>query len=380
MAILAECPQCHKKQAVKNRICDCGADLVKLKRSGKVHYWIQYRLPGGKQRKEHIGFSIEEARTAEGKRRAQKRENRIFDILPEAKITFSELTSWYLGLERVKALPSLSRIEIALNRFNSAFGDTLVKDIKPVQLENYQQKRIQDGMAAATIDREIGEAKTMINRAFDNDMIGGETIRTFKKVKKLLKRNSNARDRIISKEELEAILHHAKPHLKAILVTGFYSGMRSGEILSLTWDKVNMEKRIIKLEASDTKDREPREIPIGDDLYRILRDIPRALHDNHVFLFRGKPIRSIRKSLKYACEKAKLVYGRFKKDGIVMHDLRHSFNTHMRKAGVPESVIMEITGHSTREMFDRYNTVDRDDKKEAIGRLQSYLDVTQAEE
>ena len=33
--------------------------------------------------------------------------------------------------------------------------------------------------------------------------------------------------------------------------------------------------------------------------------------------------------------------------------LRHSFNTRMRKAGVAESVIMKITGHSTREMFDR---------------------------
>ena len=37
-----------------------------------------------------------------------------------------------------------------------------------------------------------------------------------------------------------------------------------------------------------------------------------------------------------------------------------------------ESVIMEITGHSTREMFDRYNTVDQDGKR-AMKRLQEYL-------
>ena len=29
MAILAECPQCHQKQASKNRVCKCGADLVR---------------------------------------------------------------------------------------------------------------------------------------------------------------------------------------------------------------------------------------------------------------------------------------------------------------------------------------------------------------
>jgi uncharacterized protein YoxC len=45
----------------------------------------------------------------------------------------------------------------------------------------------------------------------------------------------------------------------------------------------------------------------------------------------------------------------------------------MRKAGVSESVIMEITGHSTREMFDRYNTVDEDDTQKAVDQLQEYF-------
>ena len=41
--------------------------------------------------------------------------------------------------------------------------------------------------------------------------------------------------------------------------------------------------------------------------------------------------------------------------------MRHAFVTNMRKAGVSETVIMKITGHSTREMFDRYNKIDRED-------------------
>jgi len=46
----------------------------------------------------------------------------------------------------------------------------------------------------------------------------------------------------------------------------------------------------------------------------------------------------------------------------------------MRKAGMPESVIMEIAGHSTREMFDRYNTVDEDDTRNAINQLSRMFD------
>lgn len=45
----------------------------------------------------------------------------------------------------------------------------------------------------------------------------------------------------------------------------------------------------------------------------------------------------------------------------------------MRKAGVQESVIMEITGHSTREMFDRYSNIDEDDAYHAIGQLEGYF-------
>jgi uncharacterized protein (DUF433 family) len=45
----------------------------------------------------------------------------------------------------------------------------------------------------------------------------------------------------------------------------------------------------------------------------------------------------------------------------------------MRKAGVSESVIMAITGHSSREMFDRYNTVDMEDIKGAIVRMGGFL-------
>ena len=45
----------------------------------------------------------------------------------------------------------------------------------------------------------------------------------------------------------------------------------------------------------------------------------------------------------------------------------------MRKAGVPETVIMAITGHSTREMFDRYDTVDAEDAQRAIGQFGDYL-------
>jgi hypothetical protein len=55
------------------------------------------------------------------------------------------------------------------------------------------------------------------------------------------------------------------------------------------------------------------------------------------------------------------------------HDLRHTFNTNMRKAGVDQTVIMKLTGHKTLAMFHRYNTVDQDDARQAMDRLNTFL-------
>ena len=375
MAVLAECPICRKKQSLRNRLCSCGEDIAKAKKSNRVRFWINYRLPGGKQvRKiEGDGYDLTKAKAADGKTKAMKVENRILDIKPEAKMTFNVLTKWYLDLEGVKRLARYPILKINLNSFNQVFGDTIVNQLRPLDLENYQAKRKAQGQADSYIDQQMAMARAMINKAFDNDLVSGDTIKVFKRVKKLLKGNSNARDKVLSSEEFDRLMDALPSHTRAIIATGYYAGMRKGEVLILTWDKVDMKNRIIGLDAEDTKDREARRVPICEALYDILKDIPRAIHDNHVFLLNGKPLTDIRTSLRRACRDAGIPYGRGTKGGFVFHDTRHCFNTNMRKSGVPESVIMKITGHSTREMFLRYDTVDAEDTRKAVDRMEGFL-------
>ena len=56
--------------------------------------------------------------------------------------------------------------------------------------------------------------------------------------------------------------------------------MRVGEILSLTWDKVSLKDRLIRLSAEDTKDHEARVIPICDELLDVLTRLPRGIQGN----------------------------------------------------------------------------------------------------
>jgi len=373
MAILEQCPTCHMKQATKNKLCvKCGEDMDKAKRSKKVKYWIHYRLPGGKQKWELIGNSIEAARDEQNERRKQKRRN---EIIPNSKITFKELSEWYLDIEEVKGKASYRQMGYRVKLLNKEIGDRLVTHILPVDLQNYREKRRKKGLAPATIDDEITQAKMIIKRAWENRKVSANTLHTFLSIKNLLKSNANARDEIYTKEQFEKLINHkhCSQYLKGILATAFYTGMRKGEILNLTRDKVDLNNRRIKLEAIDTKTGEPRTCPICNELYRILKKIPRALHDPHVFLYNGKPIDDIKTTFKTLCEKAKVPYGRKVKGGLTFHDLRHSFNTYMRKAGVDKEVIKAITGHSTDSMFTRYNKIDRDDIDQAVEKLEVFL-------
>jgi integrase len=68
-----------------------------------------------------------------------------------------------------------------------------------------------------------------------------------------------------------------------------------------------------------------------------------------------------------------LAYGRFEKDGFVFHDLRHTFNTNMLKAGVDQTVIMKLTGHKTNKMFLRYSHMDKELGERAMEKLDGFL-------
>ena len=382
MAILARCPICKRQQSVKNKKCKCGEDLDQAKRSKRVRYFVLYRDSDGKQVKRSLTYfnldpcSITDAQDADAKFKVGKRENNFFEASPDTSMTFKQLSKWYLDQEPVKQLASYYIIEKKLDLFNREFGSKILAKIKPVDLQNFQIKRQDQGKMPATIDQDLGKVKAMINMAFDNDLVSGKTLKVFKRVKKILKKGSDVRDRILSQGEFDSLMKQAEGHTKHVIATAYYTGMRRGEILNLTWDKVDLKQRLIRLEPGDTKDREARDVPICNELFEILRSMPTRIQQagepNFVFQFRYKPIFDIRRGLSRACKAAGIQYGRNVKDGFVFHDLRHTFNTNMRKAGVSETVIMKITGHSTREMFDRYNTVDSEDLKKASDQISSF--------
>jgi integrase len=166
-----------------------------------------------------------------------------------------------------------------------------VSTIKLQDLEEYQEKREEDGRAAATIDMEISIVKTMVTKAFDNDLCDGRTVKAFRRVKRKLRQGDNARRRTLTVDEYLNLVKVAFPHLKGIITVAYHTGMRLGEILGLQWSHIDREKQFIRLTADLTKEHKAKIIPINHHVKKVLADNPRCtIHHDHVFTYRNEPI------------------------------------------------------------------------------------------
>jgi len=326
--------------------------------NGKGTWYIRYQDPSGKD--------IRKATKAKTKREAQvllqKLLQEIEDNTYELKqrqreVTFFEICEDFLTYGQAHKR-SWTRDQDSIAHMKDFFGDCLAKDIKPVTVENYilhRKKAVTpkgNHPAPATINRELACLRTIYNRAIRNSKLENNPMKHIK----LLKEN-NKRDRIVSKEELAELLKESPEHLKPIIIAAHETGMRAGEIFSLTWEQVDLKNRLIKLNPEQTKTNEGRKIPISSLLERTLSQHKRKT--GPVFDYKGKSIQSVKRSFHKACKKAGIQNFRF-------HDFRHTFVTNMRKAGKQDRVIMAITGHKTMSMLTRYDTVDEEDLLNAV--------------
>jgi integrase len=152
------------------------------------------------------------------------------------------------------------------------------------------------------------------------------------------------------------------------------SGMHKGEILNLTWDRVDLKAGLLRLRPEDTKTREGRTIPLTKELSEMLRNATIYLDESGqrvpwVFTYARKRILSVRRAFEVACRKAGI-------DDVVFHDLRHTFVTNMCRAGVDYFRIMAVTGHKTMTVFKRYNTIDEADLRQAMCQMDTHMDTS----
>lgn len=330
-------------------------------------WWIDYYVEGVRKR-ERIGRNRRFAERMLEKRRAAIIEGRFVDRRKDRKLTLRRLAEQYIEYSK-RNKRSWERDVASCKHLVAHFGERQLRAITPESVERYKKKRMQERprrgsapkMSPASINRELAALSAMFSWAEVNGWIDGNPVR---KVKKL--REANERDRILSETEFRALVDAAAPHLKPILLIAYHTGMRKGEILALTWDRIDLARRVIRLRGGDTKSDQARIAPLNEEAMDALRTLPPRVGSPWVFRFRGKrPVGSVKRAFANARIRAGL------KD-VHLHDLRHTFVTNARRAGVDHLTIMAITGHRTTAVFKRYNTIEEADVLEASRRIEEY--------
>ncbi len=314
------------------------------KQKGSKYWQIRYRDISGKLREESSGsIKKRDAETLLIRRKQEVLEG----IKPELKrfpnITLIEFAPEYL--KWAKRQRSYKSKIYAVSQLIEDMGNVPMNQITLKFIEQWQTERREDrGNSHATINRYLSLLKHMYTKAFDWKMVSEKTCHIVHGVKKL--EENNERLRYLSSEESWQLIEECDNHLKPIVITALYTGMRKEEILSLTWDKVDLENRKIKLDI--TKSGKRREIHIVDTLYETLKnlrtriDVPYVFHD-----VKGRRYKDIKRSFASAMERAKITNFRF-------HDLRHTFASQYIMATGSIRALQEVLGHSSLKMVLRY--------------------------
>jgi integrase len=226
--------------------------------------------------------------------------------------------------------------------------------------KRFVRQRRDDGVGNAAINRSLASLRRMLNLAKREKKIHDVPYIEFQK-------EPPARKGFLEREKFEELVKLLPTHLRPLVTLLYECGTRVGESLQIEWPQVDLNTRLIRLEAEQTKTDEARILPLSSALVNMLAEMePKTGR-----VFDGT---NLRKEWVKACAAAGL--GRIievpgkkydpRYEGLTLHDLRRSAIRDFIRTGTQERVAMQISGHKTRSVFDRYNIVSPEDVSKAM--------------
>jgi integrase len=329
-------------------------------------YWIKY-YRGGKPYYESTTSDKEsEAKQLLRKRLGQISEGRFFGLRPE-RVKFEDLAQGFVNDYRINGKRSLDKPERSVRHLQHFFGSMRAIDITTDKVRAYISDRLDDGVANGEINRELAALKRMFNLALQQ---------TPPKVPQKpyipMLQEKNVRKGFFEHDEFVALRAALPSEIRPVVTFAYHTGWRKEEVLALTWDRVDLHARAVRLDPGTTKNDDGRLIYLDGELFDTLVNLKRErdLHHPHcpaVFYRAGKPIKDFRAAWGAACQAVGL-------EGKLFHDFRWTAVRNMVRAGIPERVAQQISGHKTRSVFDRYHIVSDSDLREAAKRQASYAE------
>lgn len=258
-------------------------------------------------------------------------------------------------------------------------------------LEQLRTAWLNSGNKASTANRKMGAISGVFSRAVDWEYLPSSPLDKIKP----LKVDTKGQVRYLSKDEtrnlrnaLEVREHRAilerdsanqwraerrkelyqdlreltfTDHLKSMIFVSLNTGMRRGELFSLTWPMVNFQTKTITIGGDTAKTSETRHIPMNAETFNTLK----AWKDQSgvsPFVFpglEGGRMEDVKSAWLKLLQEACII-------GFRWHDMRHDFASRLVMAGVPLNTVRDLLGHTDIKMTLRYAHLAPDIKAAAV--------------
>ncbi len=315
-----------------------------LTKRGNI-WWVNKRI-NGESIRESTGTSVfAEAQEYLNLRLIELRESKVSKERP--KRTFNESAARYiLENEHKRSLP---RDDLAIRTVMPFIGDLDIGDIHYGKLQVYVDDRLSKGIANATINRDMASVRAVLKAAstqwfHDNGHPWLVSIPSLPRLK-----IPKAGIRAITLKEQKALIREMPDYLAEMTLFTVNTGLRRGEVTALRWEweVQDYPAFLLPAEAHKTGDHSGDKLVVCNSTAWSIVNSLRGKHPDRVFpkvTFMGRAWRKAR-------EKAGL-------GSVRVHDLRHTFSTRLRAAGVSEDDRADLLGHSNPRMTRHYSAPD----------------------
>jgi integrase len=337
---------------------------------GSRNFWYKFSANGRLIQK---SADTESRREALNALKAEILKHASGEAVTDDKSTVEQLYDVLLTDYRING-KTLSWAEQTWNKhLKPFFGGMLAKNVGTDTISRYIESRREEKGANGTINREL----SLLQRAF---MLGYES--QPRKVARPLRfhrlAESKPRSGFIEQKQYDTLTSNCSDlFMRAMLCLGYSFGFRKAELLTLKVSDVDLITGIIRLR--DSKNGEPRKVALTREARKLLAGCIGGKSPEEAVFTRteisGKrvPVADFRGTWK----KITLAAGC---PGLLFHDLRRSAVRNMVRAGIPETVCMKVSGHKTRNVFDRYNITSERDLEDAAKKIElSYRQAKIAE-
>jgi len=275
---------------------------------------------------------------------------------PQLKIiSIAVILERYLLDRQERGIPGFDRLRDAHKPLTRIIGAKPPEAINEAECRRYIAARRKDQMSDATIRTELQALRAALNWAATPD---ARLITAAPRI--TMPQRPDPRVRWLTRGEAARLLAACDAHHVQLFVTiALNTGARSGAILSLTWDRVDLVARRVDFREQGIARTKKRRVlvPINDTLFNALFEAKALATTEHVIEWAGDAIKRIKHGFRNAAERAGL-------KGVTPHVLRHTAVTWQLQEGISpwdvagmvgmtEEVVREVYGHHHPDYLER---------------------------